>query len=82
MGAPCTRPPPTAAPYGDHYRLVVRTVADRKTPLDVPAGPYNVRNLASSPDGKLLTTASDDATLAVWEVSERRVRDLGTHRQR
>ncbi|MGW1760718.1 hypothetical protein [Streptomyces mirabilis] len=48
----------------------------------MPTGPYNVRNLASSPDGKLLTTASDDATLAVWDVSERRARDPGTHRQR
>ncbi|MGW1501893.1 WD40 repeat domain-containing protein [Streptomyces mirabilis] len=60
------------APYGDHYRLVVRTGADRKTLLDVPAGPSNVRNLAFSPGGKLLATASDDATLALRDVSERR----------
>lgn len=57
-GAACTRQPTRAAPYGDHYRLVVRTVADRKTPLDVPTGPYNVRNLAFSVDGKLLATAA------------------------
>ncbi|MGW3123696.1 WD40 domain-containing protein [Streptomyces sp. NPDC001107] len=102
-----------AAPYGKDYRVVVRTVADRRTLVDLPVGDENVRNLAFSadgsllavgteatvvlvdiaerrvlatlpghgdyvqglafsPDGKLLATGSDDATFAVWTVSDRK----------
>ncbi|MFF3663445.1 toll/interleukin-1 receptor domain-containing protein [Streptomyces olivochromogenes] len=66
------------APYGDHYRLVVRTVADRKTLLDVPAGPYNVRNLAFSADGSLLAAGTEGGTVVLVDVAKGRV--LGTLR--